>query len=1055
MKRSYIHPVFIVVTLFMGRGSWASEAPVQFVRDVAPILEKNCLLCHKAGSESGLDLTNPRQLLEGHEWIVPQHPETSPLMDVVSAADGGTPQMPKDGQALSDTQVGILHSWIKQGAVWPENVTLPILWSLAPVRSDLVPPVSSDNELFAESSIDAFVSARLKDAGLNLSEGASRRVLIRRLSYDLLGLPPTPDEIDAFESDTRPDAWGRLVDRILASPNYGERWGQHWLDVVRFSESNGFEDDAPRPHAWPYRDYVIRSLNSDKPYDQFVREQIAGDALRRQRVSRDSMIATSMLVLGPFDHAAAVSASKTEQLRAREVMLEELVTTVSQTFLGLTVNCARCHDHKFDPILQTDYYRIKAVFEGVHQADKSAFTAKQIIAPHEQLEWQFHQQEVQRAEASLSRMRDRLDAVNDVKNLIPLNDSVALWQFDGVGTKNGADWEQDRRGGQSPIQRKWTALFGAPPATKIAAVNSDQKVLDSGRGTVLRNEVGGAGYAIIPSIDGTELMPPVGPMSIFARVRYTGAFAGTEDVFRIGNRGDQHRDSIGFEIIAETGRQDAPDQQKSKLARARFVVTGTEQPREVGVQSTGVLQLDRWYDLVGVFAPLEDGTGRITLAVRDTNSGKQIGETVTQNVQFGSLSSAPSQNLLFFVAPSFNNGAQPNAQMDIAAVWHRELSRDEVEWLSATERDAIPHTGPQRRQIISLLEREIQNKKADIQKLHKKFETPPHALIGIRKTPVETVLFERGDVTQPRESVLAGGLSAIKTLPAKFELFSGNPEEERRQALANWLTDARNPLTARVIVNRVWHHHFRTGIVDTPSDFGVNGGRPSHPELLDYLTARFVHGDQWSIKKLHRRILLSATWRQSSTYDAESAKRDGGNRLLWRYPPRRLDAESVRDSMLAISGQLNRGLGGPSFQPFTTTRFNTTFYHLFDNGEPQYNRRTVYRMNVNTGRDPLLDALDCPAPSVLTPRRQQTITPLQALGLMNDTFVLRQAAMLAVEIQVADQDEASHIRQAWQRTLGRFPTDDELKSARQLLADSNLETLCWVLFNTSEFLQIR
>lgn len=1042
--------VSILIAMAMARYGFADERAVDFARDVAPIIEKNCILCHKGESESGLDLT-ARDGLFNDNWVVGGDPGASPLLEVVTSVAGQRPQMPKTGNALSDSQVDVLRQWIQQGAKWPGDAVLPILWSLNAVRTELIPPATPTGN--AENSVDAFIAKRLSEAGLKLSPPASRRVLIRRLSYDLLGLPPSPEEIDAFVRDQRPDAWERLIDRMLASPHYGERWGQHWLDIVRFSESNGYEDDAPRPHAWPYRDYVIGSFNSDKSYDQFVREQIAGDA--QQHPTPESIIATGMLVLGPFDHAAAVSTSKTEQLRAREVMLEELVTTVSQSLLGLTVNCARCHDHKFDPIRQIDYYRIKAVFEGVHQAEKSAFTAQQIVDPRQELEWQFHQDEVKRAEQVLSRIRDRIDQVNDTNNLKPLNAAVAIWQHDGTGAKGGADWEKDRRGGQSDIQSKWTARFGVPATTKIAAVNSDQKVLDAGAGTLLRNEKGGAGYAIIPSIDGSELVPPPGPVSIFARVRYTGSFRGTEDVFRIGDRGDRQRDTIGFEVVAETKSGES----ESKLARARFVVTGEGQTREVGVQTAAKLQLDHWYDLVGVFEPLGDDNGKMTLFVRDANTGEPIGRPsggpIDRDVKFSALSSAPRQNLLFFVAPSFQNGPQPGAQMDLSAVWHRALSKQEIGWLSARNLDDIPSNRETNTEVVKLLNREIERLEQQLQDLHENFDEPPLALIGLRKTPGDTVIYERGDVTRPTSKVRAGGIAAVTALSDDFELYFGSRDDERRLALAEWLTDSRNPLTARVIVNRIWHHHFGSGFVDTPSDFGVNGSRPTHPELLDYLTAQFIHNDDWSIKKLHRRILRSATWQQSSGFDDESAARDGGNRLLWRYPPRRLDAESVRDSMLCISGQLNRELRGPSFQPFTTTRFNTTFYHLVDKADSQTSRRTVYRMNINTGRDPLLDSLDCPAPSVLTPTRQQTITPLQALALMNDTFVLRQATELSKLVDWACQNERQQISLAWRRTLGREPTDSEQTTARKILAESDLETLCWVLLNTSEFLQIR
>lgn len=725
-----------------------AQHEVDFARDVAPILEKRCLLCHRSSDPQGeLSLSTVNDLNE-LGYLEPGKPEASHLLKVVNSSGGKRPQMPKSGDPLSPAQIDVLTRWIKSGAKWPVEMKLPRLWSLAPLSRPAVPDQAdgaSGVSSAAQSPIDRFVRHRLQAEGLQPAAPASRAELIRRLKFDLLGLPPTADEIDAFVADAGEDAFSRLVDRYLASPLYGERWGRHWLDVVRFGESDGFEDDDPRYHAWPYRDYVIRSLNEDKPYDQFVREQLAGDAI--EPVTAEGRIATTLLVNGPFDRTAFVSASKTEQLRAREETLEEMLTTIGQTFLGLTVNCARCHDHKFDPIPQADYYRMKAVFEGVHQSFNSRFEP--------------------------------------------------------------------------------TPILNAAEAAEYEKLQAQLKTLGT--------------------------------------------------------------DAANAQAVAEVKRQ---------------------------------------------------------------------------------------------------------------------------------------------------------------------IETFPRALIGHRQQPGPTVLFERGDIRSPGATVVAGALSAVHQQPADLGLTGNSPEAERRRKFAEWVTDMRNPLTARVIVNRVWQWHFGSGIVDTPSDFGVNGGRPSHLELLDWLASQFIE-DGWSLKQLHRRILLSATWQQSSMANPLAAKVDVDNRLLWRFAPQRLDAESTRDAMLFVSGELNSQIGGASYQPFTTTRFNTVFYHPIETGEPNLNRRTIYRMGVNTGRDPLLDALDCPAPSVLTPVRRQTVTPLQALSLMNDTFVLRQAKKLAERVVRESSDSSQQIVLAWRHALGREPNPEEAAGAVAMIRDSNLETLCWVLFNSSEFLQVR
>jgi hypothetical protein len=331
----------------------------------------------------------------------------------------------------------------------------------------------------------------------------------------------------------------------------------------------------------------------------------------------------------------------------------------------------------------------------------------------------------------------------------------------------------------------------------------------------------------------------------------------------------------------------------------------------------------------------------------------------------------------------------------------------------------------------------------------------PLVYSGVRRQPGPTCVLLRGDVNRPGARVLAGGLSAVRELRPDLGLPADAPEGERRLRFAHWVLHPDNPLTARVLVNRLWHWHFGQGLVITPSDFGFNGGLPSHPELLDWLASEFVAG-QGSIKRMHRLIMLSATYRQSGRFDARAARVDSSNRLLWRFAPRRLEAESVRDAMLAVSGELDPEIGGPSYRPFTVTVFNTHFYNLFDRGSPEFNRRTVYRIQVNTGRDPLLDALDCPAPSLTMPTRRHTTTTLQALALMNDSFVQRQAERFARRVRrAAGEDLGAQVKLAYRLALGRPPTADEQQATAQLVQEQDLESACWVLLNASEFLYVR
>jgi len=653
-------------------------------------------------------------------------------------------------------------------------------WALEPVRRQGVPAVRA--AAWVANPVDAFVLAKLEAKGLRPAPPADRRTLIRRVTFDLTGLPPTPAEIDAFLADESATAYETVIERLLASPHYGEHWARHWLDVARFAETDGFEDDQQRFHAWPYRDYVVRAFNADKPYDRFVREQIAGDVL--EPVTADGIAGVGFLVAGPWDAVQRVTPSRLGKLRSREEQLEEMVGAVGQTFLGLTLGCARCHDHKFDPIPQADYYRVKAVFDGVdHGVKPRVHGTRRLMGAADEAAWQ----------KATATSRARIEALE----------------------KSVADLEKQAR--------------------------------DAG------------------------------------------------------------------------GKEDAAKELRAKAAAVRK---------------------------------------------------------------------------------------------------ERDDARKELD-------AEFPVT---------------------------------LAFTGDREQPPPTVVYKRGDVTKPGDEVTPGAVSAVVGPKPDLGLAADAPEAERRVRFAAWLTHPDNPLTARVMANRVWHYHFGTGIVDTPSDFGANGGRPTHPDLLDWLAAEFVK-QKWSVKALHRLVLTSAAYRQSADPPARAAaagaKVDADARLLWRFPPRRIEGEAVRDAMLAASGALNREAGGPSFKPYTVTRLNTYFYHLSDKDDPAFNRRSVYRMHLTTGRSPLLDALDCPSPGVATPRRRPTTTALQALALMNDGFVVRQADKLAARIAAGKPDPADQVTHAFETVFGRPPTKSELDASLEVRRAHGLGTVCWALFNASEFLYLR
>jgi hypothetical protein len=873
------------------------------------------------------------------------------------------------------------------------------LWSLKPVRRPALPVVSNSN-LTLGNPIDAFILAELAKHHLSFAPQADRVTLIRRATFDLLGLPPTPEEIDAFENDQAPGAWERLIDRLLASPRYGERWARHWLDVARFAESQGFERDKIRDNAWRYRDYVINALNADKPYDQFIREQIAGDVM--PGATRDSIVATGFLVAGPFDEAGNSSASALLRARIREEELEDVISVVGQTFLGMTVNCARCHDHKFDPIPQRDYYRIKSVFEAVRQGDRTILTHREQQARNDQLahldrEIARLQTEIAKLENSI-RTKLTLAKPGEVSTAAPR--PISRWTFDidatdVVGKLNGT------LHGSARIANGRLVLDGNGSYVETAPLPADlrEKTLEAWVAPANLSQRGG------------------GVMSV------------------------QTRDGNTFDAI----------------------VFGERQPSR-WIAGSDFFRRTRDYDsLIESAGPHELVHIAITYSSDGTitafRNGKPYFPSYRPEGEGASLRTYPAgvSQVLFGLRHRGAGNGFFAGEIEDARLYDRALTPSQLE---ASYRAGV--TSVSRDQMIKSLTPEQRTKwdglRDELSVLKSKRAAVPAVPISyaanVRPAPPTSVL-GRGDVEKPGEIVAAGGLSAIHSLKPDFGLVPDAPESQRRLRFANWLADPANPLTARVMVNRLWHYHFGMGLVDTPNDFGANGGKPSHPQLLDWLASELV-ARGWSVKAMHRMILTSAAYRQSSQFNADAAAKDADDRMLWRFAPRRIEAEAVRDSMLAMSGRLNQQMGGPGFRPFKVTEFNSTFYELIDQDRPEFNRRTIYRIGVNSAKDPLLESFDCPEPSVKTPRRSVTTTPLQALGLMNDAFVLRQAELMANRVHIeVGLDASASARRAYRLALGRLPSETELRRAIAFIGENGLASFCWALFNCSEFLYVK
>jgi Protein of unknown function (DUF1553)/Protein of unknown function (DUF1549)/Planctomycete cytochrome C len=750
-----------------------SKGVAFFETKIRPVLIEKCQKCHSADAKKpkgGLKVDSRAAIRTGGTSgpaVVPGDLDASLLYQAISAADGVEPMPPQT--KLPASVVADFRQWITMGAPDPregasgESAALARpaqsrdWWSLRPLATVTIPHKEAVDSPWARNPIDAFIMARLEEKNFEPAPEADRYTLIRRLSFDLHGLPPTPEEIYRFVDDRSPSAYEQLVERLLASPHFGERWARYWMDLVHFAETHGHDQDRIRPNAWPYRDYLIDSFNRDTPYGRFVQEQMAADGLFPDEPRLT--VALGMLAAGPWDESSLrdVRDDSIDRLIGQYIDRDDMVTTVMSTFVSTTVHCARCHNHKFDPITQEDYYCLQAVFAGVDKAERA---------------------------------------------------------YD-------ADPARDR-------MRRWL------------------------KGEIKAAEAANPEVAMLLKADLAALPPP------------SLIFAGASDF-------------------------------------------------------------------------LPDGS----------------------------------------------------------------------------------HVPPGKPRPVHLL--------------------------------------KRGDINQPGKQAAPGTVSCVDGLPARFSLSPGDDESARRAALARWITDPNNPLTWRSIVNRVWQSHFGCGLVSTPSDFGRMGAQPSHPELLDWLARRFLESGG-SLKSLHRLIVTSAVYRQSVRHDASFAAVDGDNQWLWRQNRRRLDAESVHDAILAVAGQLDCTMRGPSVQQFVSRPgahvTPVLDYSQYDWARPGSRRRSVYRFIFRTLPDPFYDAFDSADASQLTAVRNESTTPLQALELLNNPFVLRQSEEFAHQLVQRDGGVAGQVRVAIELAFGRKATADEIELLADYAGRHGLVNMCRLIINSNEFLYV-
>src|SRR5579871_1701910 len=893
----------------------ARQSEPALPKQAATVLQTNCLKCHDAAKKTaGIDLSTRAS---ASPVLDDQAPMNGRLIRAVTEG-----RMPPSGK-LAEQSVDILKEWVAAGAKYPAgklvalNPAMLPLWSFQPVRPQAVPKTRFDK--LSANPIDRFVFEKRAANGLAPAPPADKLTLLRRVSIDLTGLPPTPKEVGAFLKDRSPNAYAKVVDRLLASPAYGERWGRHWLDVVRYGESDGYERNIIRTNSWPYRDYVIRAFNRDLPYTEFVTEQLAGDAVGKGDPKMEA--ATGFLVAGIHDTVGNATEEGTRQQRIND--LEDITSTTGAAFLGLTVGCARCHDHKFDPILQKDFYRLAACFAGVRFGERPIVSGA-VLA----------ETEAKKAE-------------------------LASQAFRAVNALNTLDDDARRRLSPNP---------GARPAVN-ARRNVDTFAPQTAR--FVR-------FTVLATRDGAE--PCLDELQVYGP------------------------DSAEDLALSSNGAK----------ASASDVLPGVEFHK---IEHLNDGRLGNEYSWISN----KRGSGSAQIAL-------------------------PAARKIDRVIWSRDGAEIPKFDDRLPTKYRIELSLDGTEWTTVSteigraEKAGQDYVHPEA--LVKAMTPAERARRAGLQRtlqeLHAKRENLDAmntAYAGQFTMPDPMFVLRRGDVMQRGEPVTPGALSQIKSLACDLEGPNDTQEPACRLALARWIGNPKNPLTPRVIVNRIWHYHFGHGIVGTPSDFGRNGEKPSHPELLDWLANDFVtHG--WTMKRLHLMIVTSYTYRQSGALNAKAVKADASNRLLWHMPLRRMEAEALRDSILATSGKLDRRMGGPGFRLFKYSELNVATYDPLEQFGPETWRRSVYRASARAIRDDLLENFDCPECADRAPRRETTTSALQALSLLNGSFLIQQAGFFADRVRrEAGPYAAAQTERAFLDAFGRPPRAEERKAARRLVAD--------------------
>ncbi len=914
---------------------------VDFEREIKPFLESKCLSCHNPNNtKGGVSLSESGDVL--NKVVSPGQASESLLYTIaVPSKEGEPPEMPKKGDSLTEAEATLLKRWIDEGAVWPEGLVLR-----EASKADLSWWAYQKLTTPTLDTIDAFIEARLQEESLERNPPADRRTLIRRAAYDLTGLPPSPGQVEAFERDEDPEAYENLIDRLLASSHYGERWGRHWLDVVRFGESNGFERNVIINNLWPFRDYVIKSLNEDKPMDQFIREHLAGDVFGAD--DPEVAIGSAFLVAGPYDDVGNQDAEAQAQIRANT--LDEMIKATSEAFLGMTLGCARCHDHKFDPISQQDYYQLYATFAAIKHGSVPLGTRAERAA----------------REAVLKPLNDEKARLEEALRKL---DETILKRAEAKRDYYENTWKRPK------VDRRMTVETFAPVNAKFIRLVCEAQ----------------------------DANPQAKRFNI--------------DEFEVWSASDP---SINVALSANGGQASGAARKIEDFAHAYSADLAID--GRLGARFLGA-------------------SDRLTITLAKPT---EISRVVFSSARNEDL---PGQGKFTFVAD-----------------FRLEVSLDGETWQEVAHgRDRQPVDDAHRRHRFLIQEITDLEKKDKLEWLRALVETNKRIsqAPGLRSVWLGTRdeaaakgpfhLFLGGSPQKKGPPVVPASLSTLSRVTPAYELPATSTESERRMALAEWITGPDNPLTLRVLANRLWHYHFGVGIVDTPNDFGYMGGRPSHPELLDFL-ANKLKANGWRLKDLHRLIMLSKTYRQSSAWRQEAAKSDAASRLLWRFPPRRLSAEEIRDTLLVVADQLDTTMGGPGFRLYRFLQDNVSTYEPLDEHDLNTYRRAVYHQNARASVVDLMTEYDQPDCAFSSPRRAQTTSPLQALTLLNHSFTVDMAEALAKRIksQVPEEQAQELFRLAYQRK----PTPDEQAPIAKEISKHGVRSVCRAVLNSSELIYL-